>query len=439
MLENKELTMGVIPSGDSTSLLCEILDHQGIIYDLVSKESTKTYPVMILPEYDESALSIAKRSDVAENNVIICDKLVDIGRIRQFLSGETSTRDDQLDLFVNREEVKLVSEIRNQLANAGLPLVRKCFWPRRLGACCVITHDIDWFTYSPFHKVVLGGDLKIRQLIKLFLTNLLGRKNYGWNIPEMVSLEKDSGCKSTFLFQTMYPEAAEEYFAKSLEILKRQQDFEIALHASHSSHKDSRALDSELSSFHRNVGRDTEGIRYHILKFETPRTWKLEAEKNLKYDATFSYNEYFGFRAEVCFPYHPYADRERLPIVELPTGFMDWTLLHRKRRGRSAESILKSVKERVEEYNGVLTLNFHNTYINNDTFPDIYGLYRSIMKEVASESYWIATASECVGWWNERAYAKPRPIISTDGEIRAQRTAVELDVSGEKKFLLKYE
>ena len=444
MKETKELTMGVVLSDDSqTSIIYELLDHQGVIYETIAQKDSpsKIYPVVILPKYNDLGFSVAKKNCVCEDNVMIADKIVDLRKIRQFLSGEILIKDDQLDPFVNKEEIKLVSQIKNRLAALDLPLVTKSFWPRKARACCVVTHDIDWFTYSPFHKVVFDGELKPHQIIKLLLTNLFKRKNYGWNISEMVNLETSLGCKSTFLFKTEYQETEKKFLDQSLGLLKKQQEqgFEIALHASHSSHKNLEALESELSIFRGKVGRDPAGIRHHILKFIAPQTWKLEVEKGIAYDATFSHNEFFGFRSEVCYPYHPFAEAERLPLVELPTSFMDWTLLNRKRRGRLAESTLQQVKECVEKYNGVLTVNFHNTYINQDTFPDILALYSSLLKQVASDNYWVATAFECVRWWNERASASPKPRITSDREITAIRTPVELDVNGPNDFSVKYQ
>ena len=200
--ETKELTIGVAASDSPlTSVLYEIMDHQGLVYEDISmnNKSSTLYPVVILPEYSESSFASAKKNCVSEENVIDSSKLVDLEKIRHYLAGESSIKDDQFDLFVNNEETKLFSQIRDRLARSNLPLVRKVFWPSRAKACCVITHDIDWFTYSPFHKAVFSGEIAQIRLLKLLVTNLLRKRNYGWNIPEMIGLEVNHGCKSTFL------------------------------------------------------------------------------------------------------------------------------------------------------------------------------------------------------------------------------------------------
>ena len=106
-----------------------------------------------------------------------------------------------------------------------------------------------------------------------------------------------------------------------------------------------------------------------------------------------------------------------MQIVELPTGFMDWTALHRNLRGPKLESMLMQVKEVVERYHGVLVVNFHNTYINSDTFPDTYDSFVSLLKSITIDGYWIASAEECARWWEYRALTKLDPQLDDSGKI----------------------
>lgn len=445
MIETKEtnqLTIGVVPSDSlSTELTCEILEHQGVIYELVNQADPKRkiYPVVLLPENSSSTLTKAASICISADNVLIVDKIVDLQKIKGYLSGETVSKQDQFNCFVNAEESKLVSKIGERLDASDLPLVTKSIWPNNARACCVITHDIDWFTYSPFHKVVFDGISNPLQIAKLVLANLIRHKDYGWNIPEMVDLERVATCKSTFLFRTEYYEYELDLLRRSLELIKRNNaGSEIALHASHSSHSSDQALETELSKFKTMFGHEPSGIRYHTLKFDVPKTWNIESRKSMQYDATFSYNEYIGFRSEICFPYHPFDGKCKISIVEIPTAIMDWTLLHRKLRGRNAELVLQKAKETVEKYNGVLTVNFHNSYINKSTFPDIYNLYSSLLKQVVQDNYWVATAEECVKWWNVRSSALIEPKLTGENEITARPTPVQLVVKGKKPYSMRY-
>ncbi|HEV2225616.1 MAG TPA: hypothetical protein VGR56_02280, partial [Nitrososphaerales archaeon] len=74
--------------------------------------------------------------------------------------------------------------------------------------------------------------------------------------------------------------------------------------------------------------------------------------------------------------------------------------------GSQAERVLGSIMERVEHYNGLLLVNFHNTYLNRDTFPDVLELYEGLIDRVFERGYWVTTASECSEWWRRRASAK---------------------------------
>ncbi len=413
-------------------VLMEMLDHQGIVYETVESDKGRRYPVVLLSSHTKKATDVAKEVQMSEDSVIVVGDVVRLDEALRCLSGRLGDDDeaDRLDPWVNLEEARLASAIKERLSSMGLPFVIKWFWPRLAKACCVLTHDIDWLTYSPFHKAVLDGQKNILRLSGLAARSLVRGQDYGWNIPEMVAMEKKHGVKSTYLFQTAYDDK-KKHLKPSIDLL-RSNGFELGLHAAHSSHKTIAALKSELDGCREMTGGYPAGVRYHILKFKVPDTWKIMAEAGLQYDATFSHNRYFGFRGEVCFPYRPFDDG-RLPIVELPTSFMDWTALSRPLRGEKAAQMLARAKQTVEKYHGVLAVNFHNPYINRQTFPDMFDLYEWLLGTVTSEDYWVATASECVAWWNFRAAAVVEPRVDEAGIVVCPGAPVPLVVENEKK------
>jgi len=438
--DTKILSLGFVTSNKPSDLaLQEILDQQGIIYEMITPkaDTSRIYPIVLMSEYTDSNSQLVKERCAIDENVLIASKIIDLQKIHQCLSGLVQAKEDQLELFVNKQSEVLIQNIRDGLAKLNLPLVRKWYWPRGAKACCVLTHDIDWLEYSPFHKTVLSRQLGIINAAKLILGAIF-RKNYGCNIPEMIGLEKKFGNKSTFFFRTEYSERELNLVNICVRLLK-ENNFELGLHASHSSHKLASALKSEIAEFQRLFDNSPDGLRYHILRFDVPSSWQIEDDEGIQYDATFGYNEFFGFRSEVCFPYHPLSVQNHFNVIELPTSFMDWTLLHRHKRGSSAESELLRVKESVEKYNGVLVVNFHNTYLNRNTFPDILDLYASLLKQVSRENYWIPTASECIRWWNERASAMPNPRMGSFGEVVVSTTPVQIVASGNKEFLIRNE
>ena len=341
-----------------------------------------------------------------ETNIILANEKIDLDLVLSNLSGREQKQGDHLDLAVNQQEARLVTTIEEAMFNVGVPFVFKSFWPNEAEMCCVITHDVDWFTYSPFHKVVLGGPLGLRGFIGLLYAYISG-KDLGWNVPTILSINRPYGTKSTFFFRTGY-DSLDTYLEKSVELLKSE-DYDVGLHAAHFAHSNIDALRSEIELLSRRTRIRPNGIRHHIYKFNIPETWALESSLGLQYDATFSYNRFFGFRSELCYPYHPFGE-SRLPILELPTSFMDWTALHRGRRGADTHSMVQSIIKRVKEYHGVFVSNFHNTYLNPHTFPDIVNAYTGLLDEATKQKYWVATAQQCIDWWGRRSSEKPRPV-----------------------------
>ena len=183
-----------------------------------------------------------------------------------------------------------------------------------------------------------------------------------------------------------------------------------------------------MATFSGKVGFSPHGIRYHTLKFKVPDTWQMESDFGVDYDATFSHNDYFGFRSDICYPYHPLGAR-RYGVLELPTSFMDWTALNRKVRGKALIDTLKTLKQQVENYNGVLVVNFHNTYLNRNTFPDVIEAYEFLIEDVLASGFWIATARQCTEWWKLRCAALPRPVLDNH-KIKLLGSPISMFVDG---------
>jgi len=152
------------------------------------------------------------------------------------------------------------------------------------------------------------------------------------------------------------------------------------------------------------------------LKFDVPRTWQIQAEAGVSYDATFCFNRFFGFRAEVCFPYRPIVN-SRPPLVELPTSYMDWTSLHRNLGEKEQRVVLQKELDGVLRYHGVMVVNFHNTYLNKMTFPTVLRTYKWLLDTASAKNLWVATAEQCVSWWNLRANSKTHPRLEGN-EVR---------------------
>src|SRR5271163_4355552 len=174
-----DLTIGVATQGSVyDQLLLEMLDHQGIAYRLLNDGAGRSeYPVVLLSRYSEQAYSVAKGSCKSESGILVAEKMLNLENVLSQLQGAASERRDNFDLAMNKEEDKLLSLIRERFFGQHLPLARKWYWPGMAPMGCVLTHDIDFFEYSPFHKQVLKQSANPVRLFRLGYGSLIRSKD----------------------------------------------------------------------------------------------------------------------------------------------------------------------------------------------------------------------------------------------------------------------
>ena len=338
MTADREAVLGVLNKGTLLdSVMMEMLNHQGVLFEEVDlRGGRRTYPAVLFTSDASGLQSEARELCSSPDAVLAGDKFADLSGVLKCLSGLEDRREDRFRLFVNAQEAKLVAAVRGAFSDSGARLERKSFWPGKAVACCVISTDVDWLSYSPYHAAVARGRPSPGRLAGLVYGSLT-RKNFGLNFDVMADALRTHGGKSTVFIRSTY-EKGEENLEPALAML-REQGFEIGLHGSEDSHTNLDTLNSQLALTASRSGVKPAGVRHHILKMNIPGTWEVETSAGLDYDATFYYNRFFGFRAETCYPFHPYAKR-KLPLLELPTSFMDWTALNRGLRRGSAVKIL---------------------------------------------------------------------------------------------------
>ena len=369
----KRLEVGLIRANNvKDEVLIDILDHIGIIY---SKGNIDSLSCII-------ASTKINDSKLTGKNVIIADEIIPLDDILNMLSGSPSKVGDNFYLEINEYEKRILDAIRSAYRELDIPLVRKWYWPNLAKACCVLTHDIDWLTYSPFHMIILRTQ-PLTKILHLIYRYLFAGIDYGNNIPEILEIERNHKVKSTFFFMTDYNK--DNAKGRGAERLVKEGGFEIGLHGSRGSHKDINALRAELDRLQKNTGIMAEGVRYHMLKFMAPLTWEVINNAHLTYDTTYS-DHYFGFKIPLCYPFHP-IDRtndKRFTVLEIPTAFMDWIALNRMYNEDQCIEILRKIMTAIEGHNGCFAVNFHNTYLNINTFNGIYKTYIWILDELVN-------------------------------------------------------
>ena len=109
---------------------------------------------------------------------------------------------------------------------------------------------------------------------------------------------------------------------------------------------------------------------------------------------------------------------------------MDWTALHRRQSAKEQVETFQRLESVVEGYHGVFVANFHNTYMNRETFPTVYGLYESLLETAKAKRYWVATAEACARWWEVRSAARIEPRLDS-GKVVCSPSEVDVIVERE--------
>lgn len=158
---------------------------------------------------------------------------------------------------------------------------------------------------------------------------------------------------------------------------------EIGLHSSFDAYADGAMLRREWAALDEALGRATEGVRQHFLRWSTPGSWRARAEAGFVYDATLSFADAEGFRAGLCRPFRPF-DLERRCEIELwqvPLAVMDTTLhMYRKLSTEEAGARLRQLLDRVVEHDGVFVLLWHNGSFDEFLWPGWRAVYEDFLE-----------------------------------------------------------
>jgi len=272
-----------------------------------------------------------------------------------------------------------------------------------------LTHDIDViypekiYTIIGTAKAFAKGNLT--DAIKTPFCRICKKFNPCWNFREIMELEAKYNAKSSFYFLALRP--GEKDFNYEIEDLEAELKYisthgwEVGLHGGHESYRSLEDIKEKKQRLEKVLGKEIIGYRNHYLRFKVPDTWELLSKANFKYDTTFGYSDCAGFRNGMCHPFRPYNINtgKQIDIIELPLIVMDRTLLKSYMRldVKTAWELTKSLVDKVEQYNGVITILWHN-----NTSIDGEGLkyYEKFLKYVSGKKAWLASGEEIYNWWS---------------------------------------
>ncbi|KQM12652.1 hypothetical protein AOA80_00960 [Methanomassiliicoccales archaeon RumEn M1] len=303
---------------------------------------------------------------------------------------------DRFPYYASSERNILEPSVSRHLLDQGF----KFEYPDDQSFAVCLTHDIDAVytsslskLYSSFTSLRRGdrGDFyeKIRQL--------QSRKLPLHNFQEMMELENKYGAKSSFYFLALAPGDIDyTYDVRDIkDEMKEIVDagWEVGLHGGHQAFSDPRILEAEKKRLESALGQPVIGHRNHYLRFQVPNTWRYLAHAGFKYDTTLGYADCVGFRNGMCHPFKPYdlqADQE-IDILEIPLTIMDCTLDQYMRLDeKKAWDLTRHLIDTVERHHGVITILWHNTYMQGQKLK----FYEKILRYCREKRAWMTSGEE---------------------------------------------
>lgn len=277
---------------------------------------------------------------------------------------------------------------------------------RRFAVC--LTHDIDCIYISRdcildvLNNVGSQPGARKAFALRMPLYLLRQRGNPIWNFESIMELERKYGAKSTFFFMAGDRDLgrAVNYRIEALKDDLRQiraAGWGIGLHCGYHSYDCLEELQAEKLRLENVLGEEISGCRNHYLRFRVPDTWELLREAGFKYDATFGYADFAGFRNGMCYPFKPFNLNTGKPIDiwEIPLAIMDGTLFeYMSLDAGGAWEIARQLIDTAKSLGGVISILWHNTYMLGEKLK----FYRKILDYCQEKNAWMTSCDELFRW-----------------------------------------
>lgn len=271
-----------------------------------------------------------------------------------------------------------------------------------------LTHDIDTVYPKRFYEMKkLARKMRFKESLKMALSRQNSAYNPLWNFSRMMDIEKKYGAKSSFYFLALEPGERDFNFRieEVREVIKNIADagWEVGLHGGHGVHDNLKKIKKEKARLEKTLGSEVVGYRGHFLRFSIPNTWEHLHDAGFKYDTTFGYADCVGFRNGMCHPFNPYNlnTRKFIDILEIPLNIMDCAFpVYMRFDYETSWEATKRMIDTVKKLHGVVTLVWHNTYMEGQDGE----LYEKILRYGRNEGAWLTSAKELCNWWNENDF-----------------------------------
>jgi len=240
-----------------------------------------------------------------------------------------------------------------------------------------LSHDIDrvdksyqYLTKSLAHLYRLEGNGLLNQ-VKSFCT----KKPY-WTFDQFIKIEEYYGIRSTVFFLNesikfdlfsfkSYKLALGRYKINDPKIIQiirylDENGWEIGVHGSYNSFKNSNLLSKEKLILEEIVGHPVIGVRQHYLNLDDT-TWEIQDRIGFKYDSSWGFTKDIGFKDNRYSPFRPFNNQFKV----IPMTLMDSCFMAKPDKWIEFERLL----DECEEKEAIMVINFHQHVFSKYDFP----------------------------------------------------------------------
>jgi hypothetical protein len=229
-------------------------------------------------------------------------------------------------------------------------------------------------------------------------------KSHYWCFEKIMEIEGKNGLRSTFFFlNETYPVSVWRpaswrlglgYYdimdPKVVEIIRTldAEGWEIGLHSSYLSYKNSEMLRKEKRDLETIVRHPVLGERQHYLNLDDD-TWLRQSEAGFLYDASYGHTGEIGFKEGRYRAFTPILGRR---FYVIPLALMDACVMSRRNPLRDAMRIVDLAEER----KACLVLNWHQRMFNEAEFPRYKETYLELIEACKRRRARFCTIGEYV-------------------------------------------
>lgn len=335
---------------------------------------------------------------------------------QRFVSGASVQYQlGMLDRAVVNEYFQIMKECIEQL-HVGPIHGQPRFRGKHFAVC--LTHDIDYarkwsagIVYREAVKYLLLNEqrksfLERKERFKQFLTAFASDNDpYRHSVERILEVEQEFNATSSFFFKSGATNKRDvsyrlrSGYVRNLIGRLENMGHDIGLHPSFNAYNNIRIMRREKKRLENIVSNKVSGVRQHFLRFEIPKTWRLQEQFRFLYDTTLGFADIEGFRAGFCHPFQPYdIDKdEAINIWELSLLVMDATLTdYRKLPADESLEVFKRTISTVKMHNGIGVLLFHNTCYDTLDFAGWDYVFEKVVEFAFEQGAFLGSCKEAL-------------------------------------------